>query len=237
MHRHTSGHAVIFPLFITSLPLVLGALQHRPISSFPIDLFGNPKFEVTFLNDLPIGQKEANLWRGGLQGEDTTPQTGAKGELSTPDTEAEGTIGDEDTSSEWTWQDLYSGTHSILDPAGGTLESLWSDPSVRREHKLGGSSYPRFVPLQLPTSPGDVSTHNRLEYGGIQSLPKTVQMDRYLCALPASESTIPAVSNKSSNASTKGKQDLPPDVLDVFRALDPLDGGCLYHRQGWFTYA
>jgi hypothetical protein len=239
MYRDSSVTAAVicFPLFIANLPLAFGALQHRPISSFPIDLFGNPKFEVTFLNERPIGRKEADLWRSGLKGEDRRVETGSKGELTSAHDEAEGKAREEEAGVEWTWQDLYSGAHSILNPAGGILESLWSDPLVRREHKVGGSGYPRFVPLQLPTGPGDASTQNRLAYGEAQTFPKAVEMDRFLCALPPAVSVIPAAINKSANASMADKQDLPPDVLEVFRALDPLDGGCLYHRQGWFTYA
>ena len=228
---------ICFPLFIANLPIAFGALQHRPISSFPIDLFGNPKFEVTFLNERPIGQKEADIWRAGLKGEDRRIETGSKGELTSAYDEAEAKARDEEVGAEWTWHDLFSGAHSILDPAGGVLESLWSDPLVRREHKVGGSGYPRFVPLQLPTGTGDASTQNRLAYGEAQVFSKTIEMDRFLCALPPAESVIPAATNKSSTSSMADKQDLPPDVLEVFRALDPLDGGCLYHRQGWFTYA
>lgn len=47
---------------LTSIPTTQAALQARPVSEFPSDPFSSPKFQVSFLNELPISKSEARIW-------------------------------------------------------------------------------------------------------------------------------------------------------------------------------
>jgi hypothetical protein len=231
--------ALLLFFVITNIPGVQSALQHRPVSSFPVDIFASPKFEVSFPS-IPIGIKEVELWRTGLRGgeHEELPEWETKGELVTPHSEAEGReqVGDENGM--WTWHDLFLGTHPLLDLDSDLLESVWSDPSSRRSHGLEHSSYPRFITTKLPCKREEHTKQNHLVYGaGHQVIRPSLELSEYLCALPPITSVPPSAVKKSPNETQMGERDLPLDALEVFRALQPIDGTCLYHRQGWFTYA
>jgi hypothetical protein len=213
---------------------VHGALQHRPVSSFPIDTFATPKFGVSFLNDRPIGRKEADLWRQGLRG---TAGSTSKGELAAARDEAEGREEPKVDEDVLTWQSLFSGIKDIRDHQGDLLSTLWSDPTSRSQFRLEDTDYPTFVPIKLPSVPPSGGERRHLSDLSRKNMTGSRQNHDYLCALPVVPKSLPVNTGKKATEKQDDAKDISPDALDVYRHLNPLDGHCLYHRQGWFTYA
>lgn len=213
---------------------VHGALQHRPLSSFPVDTFASPKYGVSFLNDRPIGRKEADLWRQGLK---PSTEAALRQELST----SRDGLGQSDVpraeEETLTWQSVFEGTAVISNQQGDLLHTLWSDPLFRDQYRLEDSDYPKVIPVKLPSAPGSYGERPRLSDLTRQNTTKTHETHDYLCAMPVVSKPSPAVAGKNMTEKQDAERDVAPDALDVYRHLDPLDGSCLYHRQGWFTYA
>lgn len=235
MHHAVSINLLfLLALLASQSGSVNGALQHRPVSSFPIDTFASPKFDVSFLNDRPIGEKEADLWRQGIRRHAEATSNGA---LSTSGEDAEEQEGPKADRDAVTWQSLFAGTVTIYDQKGDLVSTLWSDPLSRGQHRLKDDDYPSFVPLKLPSVPRSGGDRPHLSDLTRENATKAVELHDYLCALPVVGKPSAAVKGNHTAEKQNADREVVSDALEVYRHLDPLDGTCLYHRQGWFTYA
>lgn len=100
------------------------------------------------------------------------------------------------------------------DAEGRTFKWRMQPPATPRSPDM----FPRLSQLKLPSRKDE-----------------TPGLEDWLCMLPSLKSLEPkAVVNES--AVTKRALD-PVDPVECMRSLDHLNGKCLYHRAGWFTYA
>jgi hypothetical protein len=228
-------NTLFFLVLLASQPgKVHAALQHRPVSSFPIDTFASPKFGVSFLNHRPIGRKEADLWQRGLRG---TAGTASKGELAAARDETGSQSEPQAEEDAVTWQRIFSGIRDINDLNGDIMPNLWSDPAWRNQYRLKDTDYPTIIPIKLPSVPASGDGRPHLSDLSRNRTTGSTEDHDYLCALPVVPKSSSVDTDKKAKEKQDGDKDVSPDALDVFRHLEPLDGHCLYHRQGWFTYA
>lgn len=192
--------------------LVNAALMHRPISNHPIDMYATPRVNIKYLNDFPITRAEANGWRRVIAGRDTEdPEAGLQSvvpyEVETEEVDV-ATLGGLFISAE---------ARDSWDAASQSFPWRVRPPSAATTSNLS-DAYPRLLQLKLP-SRMDASE-------GIED---------WLCMLPSLVSLEPKTVVNDS-ASVK-KALAPVDPEECMQSLDHLNGKCLYHRAGWFTYA
>jgi hypothetical protein len=233
--------AALFPAcaalwLIAQVATVDAALLHRPISSFPTDPHASPKFQVNFLNNLPIGIEEAEIWLAGL----SRDQSSSKGEVARSNTQSSHNRLD-NQASKLEWSELFSGKMSSKRTGEMDAEfiaRLLSDADYRTLRGLDRESFPRLVKTKMAASFVDREEYPLLSRPKYNNSSNEHQAKEFLCALPPVEIVRPALNKDDGQA--KGDQaeteDIPLDVLAVYHSLNDLTKKCLYHRQGWFTY-
>lgn len=192
--------------------LANAALMHRPISNHPIDMYATPRVDIKYLNDFPITRAEAHGWRNIIAGRDTEDPEAGLQSVVPYETETEevdvATLGDLFISAEAT-DSWDAASQSFRWRVRPLPEATTSNSS---------DAYPRLLQLKLPSR-----------------MDASEGMEDWLCILPSLASLEPkAIINDS--ASVK-KLLAPVDPEECMQSLDHLNGKCLYHRAGWFTYA
>lgn len=185
------------------------ALMHRPISNHPIDMHATPRVHIKFLNDYPITRAEADSWRELLKHHGDT-EGAAVQDVSTYQGQR-GTVDVTELGDVFIGLDRYDS----WDPEGQTFKwQLQPETGSHRSTDL----FPRLSQLKLPSRKDE-----------------TAGLENWLCMLPSLKSLEPkAVVNESAVA--KGALE-PVDPVECMHSLDHLNGKCIYHRAGWFTYA
>jgi hypothetical protein len=188
------------------------ALMHRPISHHPTDVHATPRVHIKFLNDYPITRGEADSWNSLLNQQADGQRDATSQSVSTYEAQRE-TVDVSDLG------DVFIGMEirDSWDYEGQTFR--WRlGPLTNTELEHSSYMYPRLSQLKLPSRKGAET--------GIED---------WLCMLPSLKSLEPkAIVNDSANAR---KALEPADPAESMHSLDHLNGKCLYHRAGWFTYA
>lgn len=157
------------------------------------------------------------------------------------------------------WEDIFTRTARLDSISQGEIITIAKSSSptswekywkrlhnrVVSTNKNGGLDplpYPRFMRMNLPYIQLPLPDQALFPYPhphsnsyNDTSLQQTAE---YLCLLPSKEMITPRTTLSSEKAVDKKSETKEIDALAVFSALDHLDGkGCIYHRQGWFTYS
>jgi hypothetical protein len=194
--------------------IVTAALMHRPISNHPIDMYATPRIHIKYLNDYPITRAEADTWRDILKSED--PETKGTGSQSVVSYHAENGREEVDVSM---LGDVFIGAEARDSWDHDSQSFTWRlRPLAQDTTPNPNDAFPRLLQLKLPSRMDSA--------GGIEG---------WLCMLPSIASLEPKVVVNDS-ASVK-KALAPADPEEAMRSLQHLNGKCLYHRAGWFTYA
>lgn len=190
------------------------ALMHRPISNHPIDMYATPRIHIKYLNDYPITRAEADTWRDIVKLEDTKEKgTGSQSVVSYQDE-----TGREEVDVTMLG-DVFIGAEAKDSWDHDSHSFTWHlRPLDQTTTPNPNEAFPRLLQLKLPS---------RMDAaGGIED---------WLCMLPSLASLEPKV---VVNDSASVKRALAPaDPVEAMRSLEHLNGKCLYHRAGWFTYA
>lgn len=186
------------------------ALMHRPISNHPIDMYATPRVHIRYLNDFPITRSEAQTWRKIAMGEHGDPAAGSQSVVPYD-------VGTEEISVSMLG-DVFIGAEARDSWDQDTKSFTWRLRPLPASPTNPNETYPRLVQLKLPS---------RME--AAQSI------EDWMCMLPSLMSLEPKMVVNES-ASVK-KALAPVDPEECMRSLDHLNGKCLYHRAGWFTYA
>ena len=147
---------------------------------------------------------------------------------------------------------------------GSDLDQLLADPT---SHALTPSTYPRFITVKLPTTTSTTTSRRhppRLAYPRLDTEHQNVtdhaapprrrrrrrvsmEDDEYLCLLPSTrdgEQQQQRIKQAKRSKDAHDKQEdttttttTQPDGLQVYNTLMSPEHGCIYHTEGWFTYA
>jgi hypothetical protein len=188
---------------------VQSALMHRPISNHPIDMHATPRVHIKFLNDYPITRAEAASWRGLLEHQDDT-----EGDAVHDVSAYQGQRGTVDVTE---LGDVFIGVdrYDSWDTEGQTFKWRLQPAS---ESQRSADLFPRLSQLKLPSRKDETSG-----------------LEDWLCMLPSLKSLEPKVVVNDSAVAKRALE--PVDPVECMHSLDHLNGKCIYHRAGWFTYA
>ena len=195
--------------------LANAALMHRPISNHPIDLYATPRVDIKYLNSFPITRTEAHAWKkliadNGLQDPQAESQAVVRYYVEAEEVDV-AMLGD-----------VFVGTRA-RDPWDATSQSFtWRirpvTATTASNSEASKDAYPRLLQLRLPSR-----------------MDAAEEIEDWLCMLPSLASLEPKT---IVNDSASVKQAVAPvDAEACMHSLDHLNGKCLYHRAGWFTYA
>ncbi|KAL7412765.1 hypothetical protein BDY24DRAFT_77501 [Mrakia frigida] len=200
-----------------SLLLLLASSSTLTLASIPPDPFSHPKYSLSFLNDLPIEHSQAQRWiQNGLPSSSST--TGVDVFFGA----VEGRGGERERMEIEEKQEEEVVENLVREGEGDELNNLSGD-----ELDQIILSSPSTPPPDLQDSfPPTSSTSNyTLQHLLLPPGPRS-----YLCLLPPPPPPPP-----HPLSALPPPPPMDPSLPD--KLLTHLKGGCLYIKQGWFTYA